>query len=394
MSTRILPSSQAAVAGPLRVAPRALAVPAPTVGVVIPCFNYAAYLEEAVTSCLTQTDVAVTVVIVDDCSSDNSAEVARELAGDPRVRLLVNSANQGPVATFNRGLAALDTEFVVRLDADDLLTPGSLARSAALARAHPSVGLVYGHPIHFEGSRRPRPRTRVSGWSIWPGRDWLEARCRSGVNVITSPEAFMRMSTVHRTGGQRDLQHTHDMEMWLRLAALSDVGYVQGADQAWHREHPASLSVSSESAGGLTILRERHAAFVTALTDPLVALELDTAAELRTLTETTLATEALQRAIYERDRRRHDRELESALIDFAATRPAPTTHLPEWRALARRQAAGPSWVPRHPWLYGRPVVRILRRLVSERRWRRTGVYEPPAPSPHRADPDPRQQVTP
>ena len=62
------------------------------------------------------------------------------------------------VATFNDGAKTATGEFLVRLDADDLLTPGSLARATQLARAYPSVGLVYGHPIHFSTESLPESR--------------------------------------------------------------------------------------------------------------------------------------------------------------------------------------------------------------------------------------------
>ena len=226
----------------LRVRPHALAATdRPTVTVVIPCFNYGRFLPDAVTSALSQDGVEVDVVVVDDRSTDDSLAVARALAVEhPAVRVLAHDTNQGPVATFNDGLEFVSGEFLVRLDADDLLTPGSLARAAALARCYPSVGLVYGHPRHFT-SEPPAPRLRVRSWTVWPGRHWLADRCRTGLNVITSPEVLMRTSVVQRVGGQQPLMHTHDMEMWLRISAFADVARVNGPDQAWHRDHPDSL---------------------------------------------------------------------------------------------------------------------------------------------------------
>lgn len=245
----------------------------PRVTVIITCFDYGRFLPGAVRSAVTQAGADVDVIVVDDCSTDDSADVARGLAAaDPRVSLIALEENEGPVGAFNTGLAtALDAadpaEFLVRLDADDLLTPGSLARAAELARAHPSVGLVYGHPLHFvDEARLPRHRARATAWTLWPGGEWVADRCADGRNVITSPEVLMRTSTVRRVGGQNDLAHTHDMEMWLRLAAFSDVGYVHGADQAWHRDHDRSLS--SRKVDLVVDLEERRAAFDTLFAGP------------------------------------------------------------------------------------------------------------------------------
>ena len=150
----------------LHVVPRAASESLATVTVVVPCYNYADYLPHAVHTALSQQEVDVEVVIVDDASTDNSLEVARQLAAaDARVRVLAHPENRGPVRTFNDGLATVVTEFVVRLDADDLLTPGSLARSAQVCAAFPSVGLVYGHPIHFDEEPPPARGRRKVGSS-------------------------------------------------------------------------------------------------------------------------------------------------------------------------------------------------------------------------------------
>lgn len=357
------------------------------VTVVVPCFNYARYLPEAVHSALGQDGVQVDVVIVDDASTDDSLAVARGLAAeDSRVQVLAHPHNRGPVATFNDGLAMATGEFLVRLDADDVLTPGSLARSVALCRSHPEVGLVYGHPVHFTGSRPPA-RSGPVAWTVWAGRDWLEDRCRSGVNVITSPEALMRKSVVDRVGGQRELAHTHDMEMWMRLAAFSDVGYVRGADQAWHREHDASLSMKADTPLGLTILEERRSAFETLFAG--VAGDVVGARRLRDLARTTLAREALRRASYEYDRRRAPARSIAPLRHFALQTLPSADRLPEWRALQRRERAGRSWTQRRPWWLLHPLRRIVRDRAAARHWHRTGLYRaiPPARArpAHRAE---------
>src|SRR5262245_16993901 len=115
------------------------------VSVVIPCYNYGHYLPDAVGSALSQDGVEVEVVIVDDKSTDNSAEVAAALAaGDPRVRLIRHETNLRHIATYNDGLDAVTGDYVLLLSADDLLTPGALHRAAQLMEAEPTVGMVYG----------------------------------------------------------------------------------------------------------------------------------------------------------------------------------------------------------------------------------------------------------
>lgn len=232
------------------------------VSVVIPCFNYAKYLPAAVQSVVSQDGISTQIIVVNDASTDDSLNVAIDLANKySQVIVLDNKINRGPVETFNRGLELATGDFLVRLDADDLLTPGSLRRAVDVAYSDPHIGLVYGHPIHFSGDNLPKARQRVKGWAVWDGLQWLEDRCRTGVNVITSPEVLMRMSVVRQVGGQRDLAHTHDMEMWMRIASVSRVAYIRGADQAWHRDH--ALSLSARKVDFTTDFEQRWLAFET-----------------------------------------------------------------------------------------------------------------------------------
>ena len=186
----------------------------PKVSIIIPCYNYGHFLPDSVGSALAQVGVEVEVIVVDDASTDDSANIAQQIAGkDSRVTLLRHDQNCGQVVAFNNGYAIATGEFIVRLDADDLLTPGSLARSIALFDAFPSVGMVYGHPKHFTTTEPPKPKVgHTRSWSIWSGLDWLAERCRRGWNVITSPEVVIRASTMRRIGplnARLEVQHGH-----------------------------------------------------------------------------------------------------------------------------------------------------------------------------------------
>jgi cellulose synthase/poly-beta-1,6-N-acetylglucosamine synthase-like glycosyltransferase len=353
--------------------PRVTAAVEATVTVVIPCHDYARYLPDAVGSALRQTGVTVRVLVVDDASTDDSVGVAQRLAeDDDRVRVLVNPANRGCVATFNRGLEEVDTDFLVRLDADDLLTPGSLGRAAALALAFPSTGLVYGRPVHFAGDVPARWRSRTASWTVWSGRDWLAARCRSGLNVITSPEVLMRTSVVREVGGQQPLEHAHDMEMWLRIAAFSDVGHVDGPDQAWHREHPASLSRAMTDVTGLQMLQERRRAFDTLFAGP--AGRLPGAGALHADALLALCREALGSACHQYDRGRADPDAVDALTRYAQQTYDGCDQLREWGALRRRARLGRRLPSRLPWYVAQAARRRARLELARRRWLRWGVY--------------------
>lgn len=344
--------------------PPAPAARAVLVSVVIPCYNYADYLPLAVESAVNQTGVLVEVIIVDDCSTDESLAVAERLAGEhPRVRVIDHPVNRGPVDTFNDGLDAATGDYLVRLDADDMLTPGSLARAVAVLEAYDSVGLVYGHPLHFTDTL-PAPRTATTSVTLWPGAQWLARRCRDGLNVITSPEVVMRMSVVADVGGQQPLAHTHDMEMWFRIAAFCDVGYLRGCDQAWHRDHAQSLS--AQKVDEIVDLEERRHAFDTLFTGRAAAVPA--AAEMHAAADRALDRAALELAVREISRGQ-DADRIHRILDTIRS-----PHL-QTRAAAVRQTIG------RPVRVGdrvRAIPRRVRRHIHYRRsfraWHRRGEF--------------------
>ncbi len=238
----------------------------PTVSVVIPCHNYARFLAEAVASVTAQTTVDLDILIIDDCSNDDTRQVAESLAeNDERIRVLIHERNLGHIATYNEGIASAEGEYVVLLSADDLLSTESLSRAAALLDAHRSVGFAYGTAVAFEGDSIPAARQADQGWTIWDGRDWIAERCRLGANAARSPEVVMRASVQREIGEYRsELPHSADMEMWLRAAAVADVGWIEGSDQAFYRLHPDNLT-RTLCVSPTDDLRARHDAFAGAL---------------------------------------------------------------------------------------------------------------------------------
>src|SRR5215469_4059303 len=136
-----------------------------TVSVVIPCYNYGHYLDDAIKGALDdQEGIDVRVLIIDDASPDGSADIARQIAARyPRVEVAAHASNKGHIATYNEGMLEwADGDYTVLISADDRLTAGSLRRAAELLHAHPEVGFVYGHPLHFRhGQPLPAARTKV-----------------------------------------------------------------------------------------------------------------------------------------------------------------------------------------------------------------------------------------
>jgi GT2 family glycosyltransferase len=347
-----------------------------SVGVVIPCYMYGHFLEDCVRSALDeQPDVDVRAVIIDNASTDDSADVARAIARrDTRVDVIVHETNMGHVASINEGLEALAaSDYLVILAADDMLTPGSLGRAAALLDENPNVGFCYGHPLHFDHpGPKPPPRTVATGHTVWPGHWWLERRFREANGCISSPEVVMRTSVQRKVGGYNPtLPHTCDIAMWMCLAAHADVGYIRGADQAYFRRHGRNLSMT-RFASDIEDIRARRAAFelVIATCGDLLP---NGGKNFNTVVHRRLARSALRQAYRAYDRGRTAAVQVDELIKFAAETWPEYEQLREYRSLRLRQSIGATVMPYLQPLILSAVIEKGRNQLWWRSWRHNGI---------------------
>jgi hypothetical protein len=209
---------------------------------------------------------------------------------------------------------------------------------------------VYGNPYHFTSATPPRPRIASVSWTVWAGGAWLEERCRRGVNCITTPEAMLRMSLVRKVGPlDIRLRYANDMEIWCRVAAVADVGRVNGVDQALHRDHPQSLSATEVSAA-ITDLEERRQVFDSVF--ETTGAMLPNAGSLHAMANRVLAAEAVDYA--ERAMDAGDRELARRYLGFARSTAPAVLRQRRQAGVVRRVAGGTR----------RSLVRLARRRIE------------------------------
>jgi glycosyltransferase involved in cell wall biosynthesis len=352
----------------------------PLVKVIVPCYGYADHLGECVHSVLGQAGVEVRVLIVDDCSPDRTPVVGQRLAAaDDRVEYRRHERNQGLIATANEGLGwAADSDYVAIVSADDMLAAGSLQRATSTMEANPKVGLAYGRAVQFASGqplpaggsawagakiwsdegwiRLPLPRAdRWRGTKVWSGEEWIRIRCRSGHGCISSPEAVVRTS-VQREAGLYDeaAGHMSEVNMWLRVAAISDVAYLEGIAQAFYRIHTESMSrtMLTDTTGPLVEITDRRTAFESFFSG--AGKRLPEASRLRDTASRTLARQALWRASRTYDRGTADGvegQLAEDLVAFALETYPRARRLPEWWGLRLRRRIGSGrslWFPLFP----------------------------------------------
>jgi glycosyltransferase involved in cell wall biosynthesis len=184
----------------------------PLASVVIPCYNQAQFLAEAIESVLAQSYGEIEIVVVDDGSPDDTREVVSRY---PDVRYMPQE-NQGLAGARNAGFKQSKGEYVVFLDADDHLTPNAIESHLACFAEHPETGFVVGDIDHMtlNGSYAGSPR-----WPLFESNQY-EALLR--VNHVANTIAVMfRREVLEQLGGFKPAcSPAEDYELLLRAARL------------------------------------------------------------------------------------------------------------------------------------------------------------------------------
>ncbi|HEU0098283.1 MAG TPA: glycosyltransferase family 2 protein [Allosphingosinicella sp.] len=245
---------------------------APTVSVLIPAYNVADYLEEAVASALAQ-EVDLEVVVVDDGSTDATPETVRRLEADPRVRGFRLPVNAGPSAARNKALDEARGEWIAFLDADDWFAPGRLAYLLKVAEAAGAEAVTDDLLLINEGADKPwttiyeitgwtqseegRPLTAAElcrhDWIIQPmfRRAWLQAH-------------GLRFHTIRNWAGE-------DFEFYMN-AMLLGVKWVTARDACYYyRSRPGQLTGLRTIAAGIIESLEAMARDERVRADPELA---------------------------------------------------------------------------------------------------------------------------
>jgi glycosyltransferase involved in cell wall biosynthesis len=222
------------------------------VDVVVPCYNYARYLDYCVSSILSQRDVDVRVLIIDDCSPDNTPEIAQRLcADDARVNYVRNAQNRRLIGVSNQGVMEwARAPYTLLISADDALVPGALARAVHVLDRHPEVGFVYG-PALIMGPDNEQPVEISDGpadYRVLSGEEFLKFSILSG-NPVPTPGIVTRTATQHIVGGYNpDYPYASDVDVWMRFALAGPVAAMRNV-QGFYRVHNSNMHFSSWTGG-------------------------------------------------------------------------------------------------------------------------------------------------
>ena len=122
------------------------------VSIIIPCYNYDKYIIDCLLSCVNQDYSNVEIIVVDDASTDNSVEMAQKITDD-RVRIIQHSENKGYSAAKNTGIIECQGDYIVPLDADDMLTIPSISKRVRYLDEHPEIAVVSGIAYKYSSNR-------------------------------------------------------------------------------------------------------------------------------------------------------------------------------------------------------------------------------------------------
>jgi len=207
----------------------------PTVSVVIPTFNRAALLREALESVFAQSYADYEVIVVDDGSTDETPRMIEEYG--ERVRY-VRQENRGAAEARNHGVSAARGEWIAFLDSDDMWHREKLACCMERARSDPAAAIVF-HPmveIDDAGNRVRGRSKRACGGRIL---DALFAHC-----FVHTPTVVVKRSVLREVGGfDTELAVCEDYQLWLRIAE-GHAFHLISRPLAYRRLHQKRLSKS------------------------------------------------------------------------------------------------------------------------------------------------------
>ena len=223
--------------------------PQPLVSIVIPVYNGADYLGDAIASALAQTHPHVEVLVVDDGSTDGGATAAVAARFGPRIRYL-RKENGGVATALNQGIAAMRGALFAWLSHDDVYPPDTIARRVATLRRFKAPCVVVGDFETMDAGGRTLERRSLVGPSLV--RRPLDAVFHTRINgcaLLIPRDLFDRVGRF-----EEGLPTTQDYELWYRMARAVPFVHCPGVAvrQRLHPSQGSRLNRPLDEAGACT----------------------------------------------------------------------------------------------------------------------------------------------
>jgi glycosyltransferase involved in cell wall biosynthesis len=225
----------------------------PKVSVVITCYNYGDYLEEAIDSVLGSTFTDIEIIVVNDGSTDPHTLSVLDQLNKPKTRV-VHQTNMGAAAARNAGIRQARGEYIYSLDADDKVHPTLLEKAVAVLDKRPKVGMVSSWLRAF-GQKRFVVKYRPYNFYMLLFR-----------NNLVSGSMFRKIAWEQAGGYYESLLGYEDWEFWISIGAKGWLGYIIPEPLFLYRKHPNSKTRRSRAMHKqlMYLIREKHKDLYTA----------------------------------------------------------------------------------------------------------------------------------
>ena len=210
----------------------------PKVSVILPTYNRLPMLKEAMDSVLAQNFEDMELIVVDDGSTDGTAEEMKRYGG--RVKLIQHSRNRGVSAARNKGILHARGKYIAFLDSDDLWVKGKLRIQVSFLDDNPHYPICYTDEIWIRRGKRVNPMLKHAKYS-----GWIFEKCLP--LCIMSPSSVMMKRTLFSKVGLFDeaLPVCEDYDFWLRVSARFPIFFIDRKLIVKRGGHPDQLSQRS-----------------------------------------------------------------------------------------------------------------------------------------------------
>ncbi len=196
----------------------------PVVSIILPTYQRLAYLMEAIESIRAQTVTKWELIVVDDGSTDGSADWVDSLE-DARISTLRQPHIGHPAVLRNLGVAQARAEWIAFLDSDDRWRPEKLVRQLALHATSEDLQWSYTGRSLMDAIGIPLANARFKPWEPWAG--WIVRQILDGDATIALPTVMVRTSLLKAVGGfDESRRWAEDYDLWLRLSSRAPCGLV------------------------------------------------------------------------------------------------------------------------------------------------------------------------
>ncbi|RVU07913.1 glycosyltransferase [Novosphingobium umbonatum] len=243
----------------------------PRISVAMSVYNGERFLAPAIESILAQTLGDFELLLLDDGSSDGSADIIRSYAAqDARIRPILRE-NRGLIASLNEMLAEARAPVIARMDADDIALPERFARQIAFLDAHPDHGVVGAQTIDIDQNGQPWPHATAT---LPTSHEALLDAIAQGQPLICHPVAMMRRKVVLGVGGYHAaFHHCEDLDLWLRLASVTRLcSLPEPLIRYRHYDQQVSTRHATIQQTGAAVARLAYAERAAGRSDPTQAL--------------------------------------------------------------------------------------------------------------------------